>query len=239
MAQRRFGIFLDGRFQETRQQYEVHSPYDGEVVSVVARGGPAEVEQAIGGAVRAAPQFAALPAFRRAEILERMRALMIEDFDAMVAAIQEEAGKPRRFASLEVERALDTFSDAATVARHEQGELINLDAYPPGEGRLGLVRRVPVGPVSAISPFNFPLNLVAHKVAPGIAAGCPVVLKPASQTPSAALMLAGYAAEAGLPEGGLSVVPCSRDAAASLPFSASRWIPAIRSVADGGRHSAS
>ena len=216
MAHRQTGIFLDGRFQETDQRYEVHSPFDGSVVSEVSRGGPAEVERAIRDAVRASPRIAALPAFRRAEILERIRALMIEDFDAMVSAIQEEAGKPRRFASIEVERALDTFSDAAAVARHEQGELLNLDAYAPGEGRLGIVRRVPVGPVSAISPFNFPLNLVAHKVAPGIAAGCPVVLKPASQTPSAALLLAGYAAEAGLPAGGLSVIPCSRDAAGAF-----------------------
>ena len=216
MGQRQLGIFLQGQYQETPHRYSVHSPYDGRVVSEVYRGGTAEVERAIADSVRAAPEMAALPAFRRAEILERMRALMVENFDAMVAAISEEAGKPLRFARIEAERALDTFSDAATVARHERGELLNLDAYPPGEGRMGIVRRVPVGPVSAISPFNFPLNLVAHKVAPGIAAGCPVVLKPASQTPSAALLLAGFAAEAGLPAGGLSVVPCSRDGAAAF-----------------------
>jgi acyl-CoA reductase-like NAD-dependent aldehyde dehydrogenase len=216
MDQRQLGIFLEGRYQETPQQYAVHSPYDGRVVSEISRGGPAEVERAIADSVRAAPEMAALPAFRRAEILERMRALIVENFDAVVAAIEEESGKPVRFARIEAERALDTFSDAAAVARREPGELLNLDAYPPGEGRMGIIRRVPVGPVSAISPFNFPLNLVAHKVAPGIAAGCPVVLKPASQTPSAALLLAWFAAEAGLPAGGLSVIPCSREGAAAF-----------------------
>ena len=216
MTHRELGIFLEGRFQSGPSEYEVRSPYDDAVVSIVSRGGPAEVERAITDAVRAAPAMAALPAFRRAEILQRMRALIVENFDDVVAAIRDESGKPLRFARIEVERALDTFSDSATVARHEASDLLNLDAYAPGEGRMGLIRRVPVGPVSAISPFNFPLNLVAHKVAPGIAAGCPVVLKPASQTPSAALMLAGFAAEAGLPEGGLSVVPCTRDGAAGF-----------------------
>ena len=213
---RRFGVFLEGRFQQTDSEMVVRSPFDGREVSAVSRGGPADVDRAIEVAVATAPAMAALPGYRRAEILERIRAQLVGDMDRMVAAIQEEAGKPLRFARIEAERALDTLSDAAAVARRTGGEMIELDAYAPGEGRIGLVRRVPVGPVSAIAPFNFPLNLVAHKVAPGIAAGCPVVLKPASQTPSAALLLAEYTAEAGLPDGGLAVIPCSRDSAAAF-----------------------
>ncbi len=210
------GIFLEGQFQHTDDTLQVRSPFDGRVVSRVSRGGPAEVERAIADAARVAPDMAALPAYQRAEILLRMRQLLVTNLDRVVAAISEEAGKPLTFARIEAERCGDTFSDAANVARHEDGELINLDAYAPGEGRMGILRRIPVGPVSAISPFNFPLNLAAHKVAPGIAAGCPVVLKPASQTPSAALMLAEFAAEAGLPAGGLSVIPCSREGAGAF-----------------------
>jgi len=216
MVDRRFGIFLEGQFQETGHSYAVRSPYDGSEVSRVCRAGPRDVDRAIAGAARAAPAMASLTAHERAAILEGMRTLLVERMGDVVASIEQEAGKPLRFSQIEAERALDTFTSAAAAAREAGGELVELDAYPPGKGRIGVVRRVPVGPVSAISPFNFPLNLVAHKVAPGIAAGCPVVLKPASQTPSAALMLAQMATDAGLPEGGLAVLPCSRDGAAAF-----------------------
>ncbi len=207
---RQSGIFLEGRFQETGDETVIRDPFDGDEVARIARGGPAQVDRAIAGAVRAAPAMAALPGYRKSEILQRIRAGIAARADELTEAIRREAGKPVRFARIEVERCLDTFADASEVARHEDGRLLNLDAFAPGEGRVGLVRRVPVGPISAITPFNFPLNLVAHKVAPAIAAGCPAVLKPASQTPTPALILGELAAEAGLPEGGLSVIPCSR-----------------------------
>jgi len=216
VVNRTHGIFVEGRFLETGEPLIVRSPYDGREVSRVCRAGPADVDRAIDAAQRVAPAMAELTANQRAGILDRIRELLVQRLDDVVAAIEEEAGKPLRFARIEAERALDTFTSAAAAAREANGQVVELDAYPPGQGRIGIVRRVPVGPVSAISPFNFPLNLVAHKVAPGIAAGCPVVLKPASQTPSAALMLAEMAAEAGLPPGGLAVLPCSRDGAAAF-----------------------
>jgi acyl-CoA reductase-like NAD-dependent aldehyde dehydrogenase len=120
-----------------------------------------------------------------------------------------------QLATAELERCLDTLTNARDVARYPEGDVLDLGGFAAGAGRLGLVRRYPVGPVAAISPFNFPLNLVAHKLGPAIAAGCPVVLKPASQTPSPALLLAEILTAAGLPAGALAVVPCaSRDAAA-------------------------
>ena len=216
MTVRQFGIFLDGRLQETGPPQLVRSPYDGREVSRVCRATPADVDAGIAAAVRAAPAMAALTAHERASLLERMHRRLLERMEDVVSAIEEEAGKPLRFARIEAERALDTFSSAAAAAREATGQVVELDAYPPGLGRIGIVRRYPVGPVSAIAPFNFPLNLVAHKIAPAIAAGCPVVLKPASQTPSPALMLAEMAAEAGLPPGGLAVLPCSRDGAAAF-----------------------
>ncbi len=210
------GVFIRGEFRDTGESYEVRDPFDGEVVARVGRGGPEVVDGAIADAVRVAPEMAALPGYRKSEILAAMRAGIAARMDELTEAIRREAGKPVRFARIEVERCLDTFADASEVARHEEGALLNLDAFPPGAGRVGMLRRVPVGPVSAITPFNFPLNLVAHKVAPAIAAGCPVVLKPASQTPSAALILGELAAEAGLPAGGLSVIPCTRAGAGAF-----------------------
>lgn len=212
MTERR-GFFIDGEFDDSGQWRTIAAPYNGAAVAQVGVADPTDVDRAIAAAVRAAPALAGLPGHRRSEILVRMRAAIEARLDEFAAVIRDEAGKPIRFARIEAERALDTFADAAEVGRHRDGELLDLDAFAPGAGRLGIVRRVPIGPVSAITPFNFPLNLVAHKVAPAIAAGCPVVLKPASQTPTSALMLAEIAAEAGLPAGGLNVVPCARTGA--------------------------
>jgi glyceraldehyde-3-phosphate dehydrogenase (NADP+) len=136
--------------------------------------------------------------------------------DSFADAIMREAGKPISIARGEVMRCLDTFTDAALAARSLSGAMEPLAAAPSGQGRLGIVRRFPVGPVAGISPFNFPLNLVAHKVAPAIASGCPLVLKPSSQTPTSALLLASLLREAGLPEGALSVLPMSHSIAGPL-----------------------
>ncbi len=143
--------------------------------------------------------MANLPPSERAAILEGTAALVLEHREELATAISEEAGKPIRLALIEADRCADTLTESAAVARHPEIEARDLAGYPSGHGRLALVRRVPVGPVLAITPFNFPLNLVAHKLAPAVAAGCPVVLKPASQTPSPALMLAELLADAGLP----------------------------------------
>jgi acyl-CoA reductase-like NAD-dependent aldehyde dehydrogenase len=168
--------------------------------------GAEEVHRAVGVAM-AAHRKGALPAWRRAEVLDAAARRLAERRDEFARTIALEAAKPIKTARIEAERAVSTFQFAAAEARTLSGDMVPLDASSPGEGRLGFTFRVPIGVVGAISPFNFPLNLVAHKVAPAIAAGCPVVLKPASQTPLSALTLAKLLVEdCGLPAEQLSVV---------------------------------
>ncbi|MFV2073623.1 MAG: aldehyde dehydrogenase family protein [Thermoanaerobaculales bacterium] len=215
-------LFLGGEWRDGAAKLTIRSPFDGAEVAGVARGGPAELEAAVTAAERAAETMATLAAADKVAILERAGALVGERREALAQVICEEAGKPIALARVEADRCRDTLTEAATVARNPEIDANDLSGYGSGAGRLALVRRVPVGPILAITPFNFPLNLVAHKLAPAIAAGCPVVLKPASQTPSPALMLAGILTEAGLPRGGLSVVP-SRGADAQTLASDDRF----------------
>src|SRR5262245_13379483 len=147
-----------------------------------------------------------LPAHERAAILDRTARLIEERSDEIAATISSEAGKPMKAARVEVSRATSTFTMAAVEARKLAGDVIPMDASPAGSGKLALTMRLPIGVIGAISPFNFPFNLVAHKVAPALAAGCAVVLKPASQTPLSALLLAELETDAGLPAGWLNVV---------------------------------
>ncbi len=200
-------LFLAGEWVDGADVIEVPSPFDGATVARVARGGPAELARAADAAAHGAAAMAALSPAQRADILEGVVAEMSNRFDELVAAVSSEAGKPVTIAEVEVNRCLDTITESAHVARHPEVEAHDLRGYASALDRLALVRRIPIGPVLAITPFNFPLNLVAHKLAPAVAAGCPVVLKPASQTPSPALLLAELLANAGLPPGGLSVVP--------------------------------
>jgi len=200
-------LYLAGSWENGNASYEVTSPWGGRAVSRVARAGREELERAAHAAAKAAPVMAALEPARRAAILEAVAAGVLDRKEELAQVLVEEAGKPLSLARAEVDRCADTFTEAAAVARHPVEEARDLGGYASGSGRLALIRRVPVGPVLAVTPFNFPLNLVAHKLAPAVAAGCPVVLKPATQTPSAALMLAGLLEEAGLPKGGLSVIP--------------------------------
>jgi acyl-CoA reductase-like NAD-dependent aldehyde dehydrogenase len=185
---------------------EVRAPYDGDVVGVVPKCGADEVARAVAVAT-AAHRKGPLPAWRRAEVLDAAARLLAERRDAFARTIALEAAKPIKTARVEAERAVSTFQFAAAEARTLAGDVVPLDASSPGEGKLGFTLRLPIGVVGAISPFNFPLNLVAHKLAPAIAAGCPVVLKPASQTPLSALALADLLIdECGLPAEQLSVV---------------------------------
>jgi acyl-CoA reductase-like NAD-dependent aldehyde dehydrogenase len=197
-------LFLDGEWVETGEWHEVRSPFSGEVVGRVARAGAAETRRAVDAAARAMAD--PLPAYERAEILERTSDLVAERQEEIARTICDEAGKPIKTARVEAERAASTFRAAATEARTLAGEVVPMDASPAGVGKLAYTARVPIGVVGAISPFNFPFNLVAHKVAPALAAGCAVVLKPASQTPLSALLLAELEAEAGLPAGWLNVL---------------------------------
>src|SRR4051795_1440493 len=187
----------------------VRSPYDGHEIDRVPACGSAEVERAVAHAV-AVHRAGALPTWKRAEILDRAAQLLGERTEQFARIIAEEAAKPIKTARVEARRAVSTFTFAAVEARKLAGEVVPLEASNVGEGKLAFTLRVPIGVIGAISPFNFPLNLVAHKVAPAIAAGCPVVLKPASQTPLSALALGRLLVEeCGLPEGWLHVLPGS------------------------------
>jgi acyl-CoA reductase-like NAD-dependent aldehyde dehydrogenase len=215
-AQLELNPFIGGKHVSTGDAYEVRSPYDDELVAVIHRAGPAEIESAIAAAERAFQTTRKLPSWQRAEILERISAAIAERRDDFARTIALEAGKPITTARGEADRAVFTFKVAAEEAKRNYGEIVPLDWLPGNEGRSGQVRRVPLGPVAGITPFNFPLNLVAHKVAPALAAGNPIVIRPASQTPISAFMLARIVVEAGWPEEGIAVVPSTTANAAPL-----------------------
>ena len=197
-------LLVAGEWVETGDWVEVRSPYSGEPVARVAKAGAAETKRAIDAAEQA--MLEPLPAHRRAEILVKVAAGIARRHDEIARQISDEAGKPLKAARVETSRAMSTYTFAAVEARKLAGEIVPMDAAQAGEGKLALTLRRPIGIVGAISPFNFPLNLVAHKLAPALAAGCAVVLKPAGQTPLSALTLAELEEEAGLPPGWLSVV---------------------------------
>jgi acyl-CoA reductase-like NAD-dependent aldehyde dehydrogenase len=197
-------LLIDGEWVETGDWLEVRSPYSGEIVGRVAKGGAQETRRAVDAAARALET--PLPAHKRAEILVKVAGLIGRRHEEVARTISDEAGKPIKTARVEASRAMSTYTFAAVEARKLAGEMVPMESAQAGEGKLGFTMRKPIGVVGAISPFNFPCNLVAHKLAPALAAGCPVVLKPASQTPLSALLLAELELEAGLPEGWLNVL---------------------------------
>jgi acyl-CoA reductase-like NAD-dependent aldehyde dehydrogenase len=193
----------------TGTTYTVRCPYDGEPVATVHRAGRDDLERAIQGAVRAFDVTRKFPAYQRSTILRDIARIIGERSEELARTIALEAGKPIKQARLEVGRTVNVFAVAAEEAGRFEDEVLHLDALPGGERREGIVKRFPIGPVAAITPFNFPLMLSAHKIAPAIAAGCSVVQKPASQTPVSALKLAEIVLEAGWPAEALSVLPLS------------------------------
>jgi acyl-CoA reductase-like NAD-dependent aldehyde dehydrogenase len=197
-------LLLGGEWIETGEWIDVRSPHSGDVVGRVPKAGAAETKRAIDAAERAMRD--PLPAHKRAEILVQVVRYLGRRHDEVARLISDEAGKPMKAARVEARRAMSTYTFAAVEARKLAGDMIPMDASQAGEGKLAFTLRRPVGVVGAISPFNFPLNLVAHKIAPALAAGCAVVLKPAAQTPLSALLLAELEDEAGLPPGWLNVV---------------------------------
>jgi acyl-CoA reductase-like NAD-dependent aldehyde dehydrogenase len=199
-------LLAAGEWIETGEWGEVKSPYDGTVVGRVAEGDAALVDRAA-KAAQEAFETADFPQYERAALLDRAAHLVGERTDDLALTIAAEAGKPLKTARVEAERCVDTLTFSATEARKLTGGTVPMAASPAGVGKLGVMLRVPYGVVGAISPFNFPLNLVAHKLGPAIAAGNAIVLKPAGQTPVSALKLAAILVEAGLPEGWLSVIP--------------------------------
>lgn len=213
----RYPYWLAGRAVQANEDLPVHDKTTGEIVSRVALADAAAIEAAIDAAVRATEPMRALRSYERRAILEHCARRFEERAEELAQILVIEAGKPIRDARAEVARLLDTFRLAAqeSIAAHG-GEVMPLDIGPRARAYTGMWKRVPIGPCAFITPFNFPLNLVAHKVAPAIAVGCPFVLKPASTTPIAALTIAEVLAETGLPQGAFSVLPAPRSAAEPL-----------------------
>lgn len=210
---RTYGFLLDGKWLSEGEPLEVRSPYDGSVIASTFRPSLDHVELAIQASVRAFERTRRMAAYERQRVLENVARAITERQEELAQLIAQEAGKPIKTARAEVERAIFTFTIAAEESTRIYGEWIPLDLQASTAGRWAMVRRFPLGPIAAISPFNFPLNLVAHKWAPAIAAGCTIVHKPASQTPLSSLRLAELVERAGWPAGALNVLPLSgRDA---------------------------
>jgi acyl-CoA reductase-like NAD-dependent aldehyde dehydrogenase len=203
------GFLLCGKEWTDGETLEVRSPWDQGLVGRVTVATRNDARQAVHHAVASMRRTRALPRWKRREILEDVAAALLEQKDRFAKLIVAEAGKPVRMARVEVDRAAMTFKTAAEEAARLGGESLPLDLTEGNEGRWGLVQRFPVGPALAVTPFNFPLNLAAHKVAPAIAAGCPVIVKPAPQTPFTALALGEVILKAGWPDEALAVLPLS------------------------------
>ncbi len=207
---------LCGEEVSTGSWFEVRSPQSGALLARVSKAGREEVERAIAGAAEAFGETRRLPAHRRAEVLRSIAESLSERRKEFFETIIAEAGKPRRFAEAEVERGLTTLRLASEEATRIAGELLPVDIEPRGEGAFCAVRRFPLGPVTAITPFNFPLNLALHKVAPAIAAGNPVILKPSPRTPMTADLLSRAIETSGWPKKGFSLLHAEPDVARPL-----------------------
>src|SRR5712671_4410978 len=211
-----FGFLLDGKWKDDGERIEILSPGIRQRVGLTYRATVADAETAIRAAARAFEFTRKMGGFERQRILRAISAGIEKNSEELARLVALEAGKPIKTARAEVDRAIFTFSVAAEESVRIGGEFLPLDLQEFTAGRWGIVRRFPVGPIAAITPFNFPLNLVAHKVAPAIASGCSIVLKPAPQTPLTALLLAEVIHEAGLPAGGLNVIPTTNEDAALI-----------------------
>ena len=213
MLNETYPFYLANSPETPNTDLEVTHKYTGEVATRVAMASAEDIENGIAAAEAAREAMASLPAYRRQEILNHCVKRFTERRDELAEALCIEAGKPIDDARGEVTRLIDTFRIAAEEAVRIYGEVLPMDISARADGYTGMWKRVPLGPCSFISPFNFPLNLAAHKVAPALAVGCPFVLKPASRTPIGALIIGETLAEIDLPKGAFSILPCHRDGA--------------------------
>ena len=208
-----YPLYVANRPVATEATLDVTDKYTGTVATRVALALPTSIEQAIDAATKARRAMAEMPAYARYAVLQHCVKRFSERSEELAMALCIEAGKPIKDSRGEVTRLIDTFRIAAEESVRMQGEVLTMDTTPRAHGYTGMYKRVPVGPCSFISPFNFPLNLAAHKIAPALAVGCPFVLKPASLTPVGALLIGEVLAETDLPLGAFSILPCQRDAA--------------------------
>jgi acyl-CoA reductase-like NAD-dependent aldehyde dehydrogenase len=211
--QAKYPYYLNNKAVYANEDLEVTDKYTGEVATRCALADSKAIDEGIAGAVRATEPMAKMPSYEKKAILEHCVTRFSERFDELAMALCIEAGKPINDAEGEVTRLIDTFQIAAEESTRMHGELQALDISPRAKGYQGMWKRVPIGPCSFISPFNFPLNLAAHKIAPALAVGCPFVMKPASRTPLGAIIMGEILAETDLPEGAFSILACSRDGA--------------------------
>ncbi|MEK6638809.1 MAG: aldehyde dehydrogenase family protein [Pseudomonadota bacterium] len=208
-----YPLYLNNKPQQLNSDLAVTDKFTGKVAFRVAMADARTIDAGIAGAVRAAEPMAKMAAYERQNVLQHCVDRFKTRYDELAYALCVEAGKPIKDAEGEVGRLIDTFRIAAEESVRITGEVQTLDISPRGKGYQGMWKRVPIGPCSFISPFNFPLNLAAHKIAPAIAVGCPFVMKPASRTPLGAIIMGEVLAETDLPEGAFSILPASRDGA--------------------------
>jgi len=209
-------FLIGGQWRQGNTAAPVHDPFTGKVVAEVCQASDADADAAVQSTVEAAKSMGALPAHRRYHLLQRIAGSLYDRREEFARLMTGEAGKPIADARREVTRAIQTFTVAAEEAKRIGGDVVPLDWTPGTDSHFGILRRFPIGPILGITPFNFPLNLVAHKVAPALAAGNPILIKPAPQTPLTALLLGEIALEAGCPAGGLNVLPCDNQVAERL-----------------------
>ncbi|HUS38719.1 MAG TPA: aldehyde dehydrogenase family protein, partial [Pirellulales bacterium] len=213
MLKKSYPYYLANRPVQPNEDLEVTDKYTGEVATRVALADAAAIDAGIAAAVMADEPMRRMPAYERQAVLDHCVRQFTARAEELALTLCVEAGKPIKDSRGEVSRLIDTFRIASEESVRIGGEVMNLEISPRARGYRGMYRRVPIGPCSFISPFNFPLNLAAHKVAPALAVGCPFVLKPASRTPIGALIIGEVLAETGLPEGAFSILPCHRDGA--------------------------
>jgi len=207
----RYKIYAGGKFLETEDIIKVYNPYNGEVVGETFTSGIEEYEFAVNSAIGVQQELKNLPSYMKYEILMQIAGELAKERDHFTRILCLESAKPWKYASGEIARAIQTFTVAAEESKRLPKEYISLDWTEAGKDKEGLVKYFPVGPVAAISPFNFPMNLAVHKIAPAIAAGCPIILKPSSSTPLSTLELAKVISSTKLPAGSVSVLPMDRN----------------------------
>jgi glyceraldehyde-3-phosphate dehydrogenase (NADP+) len=213
---REYPIYVAGEWQAAGEPLEVRNPYSGDLIGVTYQASRDQLEQAIVGAEQAFEVTRRMPTYERVALLKAMAAGLKSRRDEIAQMISAEAGKPIRDAEVETDRGVFTLETAAEEAKRLEGEAIPLDLMPASKGRTGIVRRFPIGPIAGISPFNFPLNLALHKIAPAIASGNTIVLKPPSRDPLTMLLVAEIIDAAGVPKGAVSVMPMDRDVGDAL-----------------------